>query len=585
VPLSPGMVRSDLEMLVLFRALTTGDLDHNAKVLLGSAKAAWLCHGFKPADAPESGKEGKRLESDEQLLSKILKFAREYKRCPDHGTLFNLVATSAFNEGMLNLVEQLPELEKADLEAGNVAYMIDVAFKDRRDSYICALQGKASFLTGSKGPDFSQKWFAQQMSYDFQENGPTELDWEEDTEQVSVSTVQLEQLLTAPPSPLEFPADALYGRLGQAARLLKVPLGLAYPAILAVASALGPRDTGDNVRSNLYVCNIAGVGTGKSVALKRALQSVFLPEGCVIKSAGSSDRGMIKILGDTGSTQILAQDEFRHMMSKMATPGSGIGLTAVACQLWSDNNAGAADKHGNEECDARLSILGNLPCATPNEFAKIFGTETTKGLADRFIYGYADEKYDYRPAIISRELYQVRPVEITYPGPVWTRVDAWKMINDRRDTRLGENAMRVALVTAACNGETVIGDECLTAALSFMEWQEKLRGVFKPGMAENPEAEAMTDIADCLFKHLQQQLAANIVPAGGEDVRDLNWTKILNSGSFYRKYGVTLINRVKKGLLEEGIIAEIKKAELDESGRGGGKQVKTRFVRLRRKLA
>ena len=221
-----------------------------------------------------------------------------------------------------------------------------------------------------------------------------DMSWVEDTEQIGAtpeSFVSHEQIIatlgatleTAPAAaPLAFPTAAMYGKLGEIAVSLGVPLGLAYPSMLAVASSISlVRDVAGEARSNLYVVNIADVGTGKSVAMKRALKSIFLPEGTILKSAGSSDRGIIKILGDRGSCQLLAQDEFRHMMSKMATPGSGIGLTAVCCDLWSDHEAGAADKHGTEMCNSRLSILGNLPCSTPSDFSKIFGTETTKGLA------------------------------------------------------------------------------------------------------------------------------------------------------------------------------------------------------------
>src|ERR1019366_8691211 len=42
-----------------------------------------------------------------------------------------------------------------------------------------------------------------------------------------------------------------------------------------------------------------------------------------------------------------------------------------------------------------------------------------------------------------------------YPGPVWQRIDAWTSQNGRRETRIGENAMRIAPITAAYNEEAV----------------------------------------------------------------------------------------------------------------------------------
>jgi hypothetical protein len=152
------------------------------------------------------------------------------------------------------------------------------------------------------------------------------------------------------------------------------------------------------------------------------------------------------------------------------------------------------------------------------------------------------------------------------------------------NTRLGENAMRITLITAARNAETEVSDACLKAALAFCEWQERLREVFRPGVAENKEAECQNEIIGALYEQLLKQKSTGETPKGAEDVRDLNWTSVLNGGSFYRSKGVTLINRVKKSMVEEGFIAEVKKEEFGRSGKGTGKFRKTQFVRLLRRL-
>jgi hypothetical protein len=138
---------------------------------------------------------------------------------------------------------------------------------------------------------------------------------------------------------------------------------------------------------------------------------------------------------------------------------------------------------------------------------------------------------------------KIRPVDIPYPGPVWQAIEEWNKVGTRMNTRLGENAMRIALITAACNGEMEVSDACLNAALAFGEWQEHLREVFRPGVAENKEAECQNEIIGALYEQLLKQKSTGEIPKGAEDVRDLNWTRVLNGGSFYRSKGVTLINR------------------------------------------
>jgi hypothetical protein len=254
-------------------------------------------------------------------------------------------------------------------------------------------------------------------------------------------------------------------------------------------------------------------------------------------------------------------------MSKMATPGSGISLASILCELWSNDNASANDKKGVDECDVRLSILGNLPCDTPADFTSIFGSQTTKGLADRFVLGWTRDAYDYQPVEIKKQWIDVRPCSI--PNWAFERKRDWALGHAGR-RRLGEIALRVALITSVMNDDLELKEDCLEKALKFADWQERIRDVYKPGMAENKEAECFEAIVGLLHQH-------------GTGV-DIHWAKTINSKGYYRRFGSTLINRVKDSMVKEGIISIEYATEIDDHGRERETKRATGIVTLRGRI-
>ena len=140
--------------------------------------------------------------------------------------------------------------------------------------------------------------------------------------------------------------------------------------------------------------------------------------------------------------------------------------------------------------------------------------------------------------------------------------------------RLTEHALRVALVTAAVNGEKEITAPCLAAAFRFVEWQERLRAKFRPGLAETKEAECLEAVYHALLEQHQKQKAAGTFPKGadlighaGESLwRFLNYTDVVKSRNLYRKYG-SMVTRIKNVMVEDGILERIKEIETDEKGK------------------
>jgi len=390
---------------------------------------------------------------------------------------------------------------------------------------------------------------------------------------------------------LEFPGDcAMYGKLKEIA--LKHPrlqLGWLYPSLLAVASALNIEDIDHNVRSNVYVANLGEVGYGKTVCLDAARRSIFLP-GCdiaVMEETPSSDRGLALMLGEEFSNRLLLSDEFRSVMQKCAIQGSA--LPQMICQLWSKDKAGVVDKKGKQTCYAKLSILGNIACKDPSDFARMFGANTVSGMADRFLFGLSTAFVKYRPPQVKCEIFDnLKPVRIA--EWVWDAKDDWAERSPDSRRRLAEHSLRIALVTAAVNGDREIRKDCFEAALRFMEWQERIREIYRPGLAETKEAEAYESVYSALWERLKKQINDGISPKGADKItknkqdqcRLLHFAQVINAKSYYRKYA-GLIDRVKASMAHNGIIEEIHEYETDERG-NEKKGKKTPFVRLRGRI-
>jgi len=368
---------------------------------------------------------------------------------------------------------------------------------------------------------------------------------------------------------LAFDDRALYGRLGEMAKATGLPLGWMYPALLGMASALNIRAANNEVRSNMFVALIAPVGMAKTVVLDAADKSIFLPELTKLYTTPASDRGLVKLVGEDGNTVMLIEDEFRSVLSKCQVPNSN--LAQVICKLWSKDKGGVADKKGVDRCIGKLCMVGNLPADDGADFSKVFGSSTVTGMYDRFLYGYDTTVVKYRPLDIKTQFFTDEMV-VRIPAWVWDAKDRWGGDNMGR-RRLTEHALRVALVTAAVNGEKEITAPCLAAAFRFVEWQERLRAKFRPGLAETKEAECLEAVYHALFEQHQKQKAAGTFPKGADLIgRDreslwqcLNYTDVVKSRNLYRKYG-SMVTRIKNVMVEDGILERIKEIETDEKG-------------------
>jgi hypothetical protein len=354
-------------------------------------------------------------------------------------------------------------------------------------------------------------------------------------EVIAEQTVDLGDVL--PP----FPQSCMYGWCGERAKELEVSLGHGYPAILGVASAVCPNHK-DGTRGNLYVANLGMSGSSKSASIQRSRDSIALNPGVLYVESPHSDRGLYDILKHSKDefpeytkTVLLSLDEMSLMFEKMNIQNST--LSWVLNEIWGNNAAGGRTKDFGALLNVKLSIVGAIPISDKYEFKEMFGRNTTKGLIRRFIFGVADEPFDWMPWLTMADTI---PDDKTIEIPMWAhqqRVE-WKNSQPTRQ-QLGEPMLRIAMITSYANGDAIVTQEAVDKAIQFMEWQERIREIYMPGTSENKDAEVEETILRALAK----------VGIGGL----VRWRDLYRTCHLDRK-GVVIANRVRENMKRNGVI-------------------------------
>jgi hypothetical protein len=435
--------------------------------------------------------------------------------------------------------------------------------------------------------DFASNWLIEYVDDGAEDMGTANYDALVEAEQVSADEPDAESPVPHPSkqepevqNPVrvklsQMPESCMYGWLGDAARELETPLGFAYPAVLTVFAAQ-IKTHPKHVRPTLYTCLIGAIHCGKSETIKRAVEYIHLFEDDAVKwTVPGSDRGLINIFGgkkkDDGNnkglpevpkTRLLAQDELRNTIAKANIAGSS--LPATLCSLWSQDEAGAADKTGEHVCLVRLNILGGLKADDTEDFAETFGKESTAGLYDRFVYGLAPKGWKYKPW--SKEPVRRAPKGCTIRGDIFQMLEEWRDVDTKTRGRLGEIALRIAYITSAANHDSEVTTESMRCALKFVQWQEAIRSAYKAGLGDAIDAQCTNAILTVLEK---------LEP--GVWIR---WKDMAAKKNWYRKYGSTVLSRVRDALAKTGVTVEETVEEQDEKGHATGRK-RTGRLRLR----
>lgn len=208
------------------------------------------------------------------------------------------------------------------------------------------------------------------------------------------------------------PEGALYGWLGKRAKLLGLPLGLAYPAILTCYSALPkmPNILGNHYA--LYTVVVMAVGGGKNVTLNRSTKVLEMRLGVDYMDATlggvgglwqllgekteGGGKGKDKVVTPGPARMLINPSEFGATMINMKIKNST--LATHLCNLWDKPQITLPVREGTRPINCRLFVLGALPANkdAPETFTRYFSVETGEGLYSRFLFAFSEEKLDLR---------------------------------------------------------------------------------------------------------------------------------------------------------------------------------------------
>jgi hypothetical protein len=378
----------------------------------------------------------------------------------------------------------------------------------------------------------------------------------------------------------------MYGELGRLAGLMDAPLGWAYCSLLALYTRLGINlhDADPKIHPTMYVALLGDKGAGKSTVMRRAKQMLRVqPDD--LQGAPNSDRGLIQLFragldrkdpAPPVSGGCIVADEMRELMSKMAIKGST--LQQKLCELWSSDYLDATDRNGTLAMRARVSILGNLKIKDRDEFSTLFGAATQDGFFDRMVLVPGPESWDFDwewtvPGQSSMDLtgevedlidYQPpKPTgEVTVPSAIFALLKSWEAehkAQDVRPGRLGEIALRNAIISASANGDKEVTEECMTAALAFADWQMQVRRVYTAGEAENDGAKVTGLILNAFDELEAADRIGKPICVGGRPILQKGWVDfrlLQHKKNWHKRYSAAMVNSTIRSLVESHLIEQ-----------------------------
>jgi hypothetical protein len=297
------------------------------------------------------------------------------------------------------------------------------------------------------------------------------------------------ELVANPPEILmrDIPDSVLDGRLGEIcmSRMHRFPIAYAWPALLAVASAL-ISERGPNVRTNLYSALVGPIHSGKSQAIDSATQSLGLRGPQLMETvAGSAEALIRETAGAAGNPRLFCPDELGHTLEKLKIERSSFSFVLNSA-FYKTNFKVLMGKKETSQFNCHLSILGGL---VEERFADLFNASTTAGLYDRFMFGLCpgNFRFDYRPFEGPSEI--TRQVAVRIHPQVWEAKSAWESNDPQSNSRVFEIAVRTATICSSFDGKTLLNVDDLKPHFELAKYQHRIRAILKPNPGENFEGQ------------------------------------------------------------------------------------------------
>ena len=304
--------------------------------------------------------------------------------------------------------------------------------------------------------------------------------------------------------------------------------GFVIPAILTLASAIPREDEMLGTRINLFTCLLSMSRAGKDVSWNRAGAVMGLGKRGESEYWRDYTPGghsqMVELLGDTQERQS------KGMPKPPVLPGpkKACGITPELSEIIKSSRGESShmletfqqffdsnlhytrerNTHRKITMNCRFSWGTNLAIGIDRveekRFTKVFGDTVNDGFASRFLFGFSETAVD------SKDLEEWHPVrEFSGAGSLEEALGGLdrtyaEQLEAHVVTGYGEGVRdayvaaevnlfpgsaflfkKVMLVIACVNQHQEITMQDFEAALAFIHWQARIRGVFKPSQADD----------------------------------------------------------------------------------------------------
>jgi len=293
--------------------------------------------------------------------------------------------------------------------------------------------------------------------------------------------------------------DVLDGWLGELCQKsflsTGLPLSYSWLSLLTVAGMLAPPSPDGELRTNLYSCLVGGVGSGKTISIERACSVLGLRTPILQNQMAGSAEGLMTKLSDAdGAARLVNPDELGHLLSKAQIDNASFPYVLNSAFYKTKFEMTAAHRK-SISVNCRLGLIGGV---VTDRFQDLFGSSTTGGLHDRFLFGLepSPSHFHWRPFDSAAKI--TDPCDVTVAPDVWEVRDEWLKTIPGLRQRHAENALRVAKIVAAFSGRSVLRASALGPTRALAEYQAQVRTILKPNPGENPDARCANSILDVL---------------------------------------------------------------------------------------
>jgi hypothetical protein len=339
-------------------------------------------------------------------------------------------------------------------------------------------------------------------------------------------------------------ADCLSGRLGEICQQRMIdgagfPYAYAWPALVTVAGALVPKPTGD-MRTNLNTALVGPVHNGKTQCVDHAMRILGVnhkplqdqPGQLVITTKTGSAESLAVEIGDRlGEHAIYYPGELSHTLGKCMIQNASFA-SVLQDAFYADQNSLRIRNQKKISFNCCLSIVGGL---IDTSFEEMFNANTLGGLYDRFLLGQSPTGFNWEYRDFSGESADALPTlsTVTVDPLVWKEKHRWE--NEEHVTgRVGELAIRVAVICASFDGKETLTVEDLEPHFLFAKAQERIRLILCPNVGENIDGKIQAKITNYLKRH-------------GADGQWLSRRQVSKDTNVY-KYGVPTLAKIFNGM-------------------------------------